>query len=80
MIRIALSGGLDLIDPQRTANGNDLIIVTQIYDPLSKLDPKTGALMPKLATSYTLKSPTVWEFKLRKDVKWQDGTPFTAAE
>ncbi|HTZ36781.1 MAG TPA: ABC transporter substrate-binding protein [Stellaceae bacterium] len=79
-IRIALSGGLDLLDPQRTANGNDLIIASQIYDTLLKLDPKTGKLLPNLATSFALKSPTIWEFKLRKDVKWQDGQPFTAAD
>ena len=79
-VRIALSGGLDLLDPSRTSNGNDLIIIAQIYDTLLVLDPENGALKPKLAKSFELKSPTMWEFKLRDDVKWHDGTPFTAAD
>lgn len=79
-VRIALSGGLDLLDPSRTSNGNDFIIIAQIYDTLLVLDPENGALKPKLAKSFELKSPTMWEFKLRDDVKWHDGTPFTAAD
>jgi peptide/nickel transport system substrate-binding protein len=33
---------------------------------------------PWLATSWKVVSPTKRVFTLRKDVKWQDGTPFTA--
>lgn len=79
MVRLALSGGLDLLDPTRSANGTDLVIMTQIYETLLSLDDK-GNLKPKLAKSYELKSPTLWEFKLRDDVKFHDGTPFTAAD
>ncbi len=77
-VRIAMSGGIDLLDPARTANGPDLAVISQIYETLLKLDPKTGALQPNLAESYELKSPTIWEFKLRSGIKFQDGTPFTA--
>jgi peptide/nickel transport system substrate-binding protein len=79
-VRVALSGGLDLLDPSRSANGTDLVIMSQIYETLLALDPKTGALKPNLAKSFELKSPTLWEFKLRNDVKFHDGTPFTAAD
>src|SRR5687767_3943145 len=79
-VRIALSAGLDRLDPAKTANGPDLAIMSQIYETLLELDPKSGNLSPKLATSYAVKSPTVWQFKLRKDVKFQDGSPFTAAD
>ena len=34
--------------------------------------------MPALALSWKPLSDTVWEFKLRPDVKFQDGSPFTA--
>lgn len=78
--RVALSGGLDLIDPTRTSNGNDLIVVTQIYETLLDSDPQSGALKPKLAESYSLKSPTVWEFRLRAGIKFQDGSPLTAQD
>jgi peptide/nickel transport system substrate-binding protein len=79
-LRVALSGGLDLLDPSRSANGTDLVIMSQIYETLLELDPKNGTLKPKLAKSYELKSPTLWEFKLREGVKFHDGTPFTAQD
>jgi peptide/nickel transport system substrate-binding protein len=79
-VRIALSGGIDLLDPSRTANGPDLAIMSQIYETLLVLDPQTGELKPLLAKSYTLKEPTLWEFKLRDDVRFHDGTPLTAQD
>ncbi len=79
-VRIAMSAGLDRLDPARSANGPDLAIMSQIYETLLALDPKTGALMPNLATSYEVKEPTLWEFKLRRDVLFHDGGKFTAAD
>jgi peptide/nickel transport system substrate-binding protein len=35
-------------------------------------------LKPGLAESWKALDTTTWEFKLRKGVKWHDGTPFTA--
>ena len=35
-------------------------------------------ILPALAESWKQMSPTVWVFNLRKGVKWQDGTDFTA--
>jgi len=49
-----------------------------VADPLILLTTE-GEYKPLLATSWTL-SPdgTTWTFALRKDVKFQDGTPFNA--
>lgn len=79
-VRVALSAGLDLLDPGRSANGTDWIVMSQIYETLLDLDPANSALKPNLATEFRLKSPTVWEFKLRPGVKFHDGKPFTAAD
>jgi peptide/nickel transport system substrate-binding protein len=35
-------------------------------------------ILPGLAASWKQTSPTVWVFNLRKNVKWHDGSPFTA--
>jgi peptide/nickel transport system substrate-binding protein len=43
-------------------------------------DPKTHEYMPSLAESWRVENPTTWVFNLRKDVKWHDGSPFTAAD
>lgn len=80
LARIALSGGLDRLDPVMSANGTDLVVMSQIYETLLQIDPETGALKPKLAESFSAKTPTVWEIKLRKDVKFHDGTPLTAED
>lgn len=78
--RIALSGGLDRLDPSVTGNGNDLTIVSQIYDTLVEIDPETGKLVPKLAESFEATTPTVWTFHLRKGVKFHNGSPLTAGD
>jgi peptide/nickel transport system substrate-binding protein len=37
-------------------------------------------VVPQLATAWRLVNPTVWEFDLRPDVRFHDGTPLTAAD
>ncbi|MET7439775.1 ABC transporter substrate-binding protein [Streptomyces sp. NPDC005568] len=36
--------------------------------------------MPGVALSWERKSPTTWIFKLRRDAKWSNGQPVTAAD
>lgn len=78
-ITLALSGGLDRLDPGRTANGTDLQVVAQIYETLLKMGAD-GNLEPNIATSYEAVKPNTWRFRLRRDVKFQDGTPLTASD
>jgi peptide/nickel transport system substrate-binding protein len=51
----------------------------QVYEPLLKYDDNFN-LLPSLATEWNL-SPDglVWEFKLRDDVTFSNGEPFTSA-
>jgi len=48
-----------------------------IYDPLVYVDPDQQ-LRPGLATSWRIVDDTTWEFKLRRGVKFHDGSAFTA--
>ena len=52
-------------------------IASNIYDSLVDREP-SGKLVPGLATSWELLDENTWRFYLRKGVKWQTGTPFTA--
>jgi peptide/nickel transport system substrate-binding protein len=73
----ANDGDVNSMDPYARNETFLLSFLQNVYEPLMRRD---GAmkLIPGLATSWKLKSPTVWEFKLRQGVKFSDGTPFTA--
>ena len=49
----------------------------QLFSALVEQDEHQH-LIPGLATSWKVINDTTWEFKLRKGVKFSDGTPFTA--
>ena len=49
------------------------------YTSLLRLDDNLNPV-PDLAESYEAVSDTCWEFKLRQDVKFHDGTQMTAAD
>jgi peptide/nickel transport system substrate-binding protein len=57
----------------------EVSVVMGVYDGLVDRDP-AGNLIPSLATSWESVDPTTWRFHLRKGVKFQDGTPFTAED
>jgi|HubBroStandDraft_1064217.scaffolds.fasta_scaffold04889_2 peptide/nickel transport system substrate-binding protein len=50
---------------------------SNIYEPLIRHDRELR-LEPSLATEWSQTAPEVWRFKLRRGVRFQDGTPFTA--
>lgn len=51
-----------------------------IYDYLIEMDANTGELVPALATEWSSPEGKVWTIKLRKGVKFHDGSDFTAAD
>ncbi|MGB3721064.1 MAG: ABC transporter substrate-binding protein [Hyphomicrobiaceae bacterium] len=76
-IRIGLSAEPTAMDPHfhnLTPNNGAL---SHIFERLVETDPK-NRLIPGLAESWRTIDDNTWEFKLRKNVKWHDGTPFTA--
>ncbi len=66
-----------IIDGALVSDGESLRVIDQIFEGLVGLKPGTTVIVPKLATSYAAsKNGLAWTFKLRKGVKFQDGTPF----
>lgn len=66
------------LDPHSQNEGPTITLAHQIYEPLIVRDAQ-GRLTPALAEAWALTSdPLVWEFRLRKGVRFHDGSPFTA--
>lgn len=55
-----------------------VLSIAGCLETLTKYDQTTKKVEPMLATSWKQASDTVWEFELRKNVKFQDGTALDA--
>ncbi len=79
VLKWASQGDALTADPHSQNEGPTNSATLQIYEGLVFRDPSMK-LVPALATSWSTVAgkPDVWEFKLRKGVKYHDGTPFTA--
>lgn len=78
-LSIALGADVTSIDPHfhnLTPNNN---IGQHIFDTLVAKDAQ-GRLKPSLAESWRAVDELTWEFRLRKGVRFHDGTEFTAAD
>lgn len=53
-------------------------ILRCVYETLFMKDPKTGEIKPLLAESYENPDQNTWVIKLKKGIKFQDGTPFNS--
>jgi len=65
------------MDPHALALLYHTRVATQIYEGLVNRD-KDFKLEPALAVSWQALDATTWRFKLRPNVRFHDGTPFTA--
>ena len=65
------------LDPHAQNHATTNNIVSHAYEPLVRFD-KNYKVEPALATSWQNTGPTTMRFNLRKNVKFHDGTPFTA--
>jgi peptide/nickel transport system substrate-binding protein len=62
------------------SNPVDQDLSTLVFDGLTELDA-SGRLSPALATDWEVSEDGLqYEFRLREDVLWHDGAPFTAAD
>ena len=76
-LRFASAFDPNSLDPHSLALLYQTRVVTQIYEGLVNRD-QSFKLEPSLAVSWEATTPTTWRFKLRPNVKFHDGAPFTA--
>jgi peptide/nickel transport system substrate-binding protein len=73
------AGSAETLNPAKSVNNSDLLRIAQLYDNLFTVGPDVETLVPALALSAEPNSDaSVWTLKLRPNVKWHDGKPFTA--
>ena len=78
-LTVVLSEEPDIVDPCEATRSNVGRIVKQnVSETLVEIDPKDGSIMPRLSTSWKQTDNLTWEFKLRKGVKFHDGTSLNA--
>ena len=67
------------LDPLYSDLGNDVATAENMFDSMIRFDSKLR-IHPSLAVSWTLIDPLTWEIKLRPNVKFHDGSPFTGKD
>jgi peptide/nickel transport system substrate-binding protein len=76
-LRWAAQNDILTLDPHSQNHATTNAILMHAYEGLTRYG-KEREVEPALATKWTFISPTQVRFDLRKGVKFQDGTPFTA--
>jgi peptide/nickel transport system substrate-binding protein len=76
-LRWAAQNDILTMDPHSQNHATTNAILMHAYEGLTRYSAKYE-VEPALATKWTFTSPTQVRFDLRKNVKFHDGTPFTA--
>ena len=77
--RWANDGDVNSMDPYARNETFLLTFLGNVYEPLVRRDRELK-VEPALAVRWEQPSPTVWRFHLRPNVKFHDGSPFTAED
>ena len=76
-ISIGLQAAITSMDPHYHNLSPNNSLLRHVFEPLIRQDADQR-LSPGLALSWKALDDTTWEFKLRKNVRWHDGSLFTA--
>ena len=75
---VAINADVNTFEPDEISSRTDSNVAEHLFDRLVEMD-ENHHLQPMLATSWKLLDDhKTWQFKLRQDVKFQDGEPFNA--
>ncbi len=77
-LRLVDRNAVPNIDPYYNNLRTGVVIHHQAWDGLVYRNPETFKIEPLLATEWKTPDPTTIEFMLRPNVKFHDGSPFTA--
>jgi peptide/nickel transport system substrate-binding protein len=77
-LRFAFQDAIQTADAVADPKPETRITTQAVFDSLVWYDPMSGEYKPALAESWTRHDDRTIDFKLRRDVKWHDGSAFTA--
>ncbi len=82
LVRMAAYADTKDWDPLGSASTSSVISYSQLYNQLVQFDTtNTNEVMPDLVESWSLNPDgTVYTFRLRDDVQWNDGMPLTVED
>jgi len=78
-ISIGLQAAITSMDPHYHNVGPNNAMLRHVFETLVKTDDNQK-FTPGLALSWRAINDLTWEFKLRQNVRWHDGSPFTAED
>lgn len=76
-ITIAQAADAQTLDPARHTHFPSANILFHVFDGLVSID-SDGRFRPALAESWSNPSPTIWQFRLRRGVRFHNGEEFNA--
>ena len=76
-LKIGLAADVSSLDPHYLNIAPNISLSSHLFDTLVLVDAN-GKLIAGLATSWRAVDDTTWEFKLRRGVKFHDGSEMTA--
>lgn len=80
ILQAAISAEPNFINPADALELYEYAVVRNVYDGMTQWNKSSTQLEPALALSWSSNADaTQWVFKLRPDVKFQDGAPFTSS-
>ncbi len=78
-LRVGLADATTSLDPLFTVAGANTEIALNLFDPLIRQDARQH-LVPALATAWRRVDDTTWDFTLRPNVRFHDGSAFGAED
>ena len=77
-LNLAAQAQFEGVSPIFGSPGSAQLYTQVVYDSLLNYDPVAGKFESTLAESWERIDPTTWEFKLRKGIKFHNGSDFDA--
>ena len=78
-LHVGIGAEATTLDPHYYNLNPNMEVDDHLYDYLLSFDAQ-GRLIPGLATAWKAVDDTTWEFTLRRNITFHDGSPFTSAD